>query len=274
MVKFAPAKINLGLHVVEKLSNGYHSIETVFYPVAWHDIIEVLPIKKLKTTTTKSLITNGLSIPNNNSENLIEKAFSILNEKYHLPETSFRLHKNIPIGAGLGGGSSDATTTLLALVEMYNLDISASELIEIAAKIGSDCPFFLHQKPMILNGVGKELSPISLDLSSYFILIVHPGIHVSTKEAFESIIPKKPIKSIKSIFLEPINQWQNLLVNDFENPIKQKYPVVAELLNKLKNMGALYVSMSGSGSSVYGIFEKQPEIDLSIQKMTFWSGKL
>lgn len=260
MVIFPNCKINLGLHITGKRPDGFHELETVFYPVQLKDIVEVV------TSTEFKFESSGLSIPGDSTNNLCLKAYHLLKQDFpHLPPVHMHLHKIIPMGAGLGGGSADGAFVLRLLNEKYQLNISSQQLIDYAAKLGSDCPFFILNKPAFASGRGELLEPIALDLSSYTFVLVHPGIHVNTKWAFEQIQPKVPTISIKEIIQLPIEEWKLYLQNDFEAPIINQHTEIAEIKSALYADGAIYASMSGSGSSVFGIYPQHANIQIKKQ---------
>ena len=252
MIFFPPAKINLGLRVLYKRSDGYHEIDSCMLPIPLVDVLEILP------STHFSFQQTGLTIPGNNSDNLCVKAYELMKEAYSLPPVYIHLRKEIPMGAGLGGGSADAAYVLRALNSLFDLNCSSAILEEIAAKLGSDCPFFIKDIPQIAKGRGEVLSPCNVSLKGYYLKIVNPGIHVGTKEAYDGIVlcPNAPI--VKTIVEGPIENWKELLVNDFEHSVFSKHPVLAELKSSLYNEGAVYASMSGSGSTMFGIFKDEP----------------
>lgn len=266
MISFPPCKINLGLHVVAKRPDGYHTIETCFYPVPWTDVLEIIPSED-QTIFTSS----GISIPGSARDNLCLKAYHLLREKFELPPVKIHLHKVVPIGAGLGGGSSDAAHALRLLNTIFNLQLSNVQLKAYALQLGSDCPFFIYDQPMLGSGRGEELSLVKKKLSGKFIVIVKPDLHISTAEAYNNVKPAATAKPIKDIIEKsPMQNWHEELRNDFEDSIFQKYPKLNELKKEFYHHGAIYASMSGSGSAVFGIFEK--EIDLPVQEGTYWSG--
>ena len=248
MLSFPNAKINLGLHVLRKREDGFHDIETVFYPIEMHDSLEILPAEE------HFLKQYGLKLPR--GENLVTKAYNLLYERYHLPPISVHLLKHIPSGSGLGGGSSDAAYTLVMLNDMFNLDISPAGLEKYAAQLGSDCAFFIKNKPAIATGRGEVLEDIDLELSGYEIKVIHPGIHIPTPEAYSMVHPDKERPSLREIIARPVSEWKTGLVNDFEKPIFEKHPEIRKLKEKMYEDGAVYASMSGSGSSIFGIFRK------------------
>ena len=257
MLTYPNAKINLGLHVVEKRTDGYHNIQTIFYPVkGLSDILEVLPSKTNRTTLTNT----GLLIDAPTETNLCVKAWSLLNKEHNIPAVDIYLHKQIPFGAGLGGGSADAAYCLILLNQLFALNLSVQQLKKYALQLGSDCAFFIENKPMLASGRGELLQEIPLSLSKKHIVVVHPAIHVSTAQAYAGIMPKQSDFLLNRLPTIPINQWRHQLKNDFEESIFIAYPEIAELKAKLYQKGAIYASMSGSGSSVFGIFEEIPDI--------------
>lgn len=254
MISFANAKINLGLLIIEKRDDGYHNIETIFYPIKMYDVVEVLPAQ------SNSFYTSGLSIPDTGS-NLCEKAYNLLSEAYDLPATGINLIKNIPIGAGLGGGSSDAASVLKSLNRIYSLDLSNDALKQYATQLGADCPFFIENKAVFASGIGTTFEDIDLDLSDYYIVVIKPAIHISTQEAYQHVVPRIPKVDLKRAINLPIQEWKYYISNDFELGIFERYPLIEQIKVGLYEKGALYAAMSGSGSSVYGIFYEKVNLD-------------
>lgn len=246
MITFPNAKINLGLHVLRKREDGFHEIETVFYPIDMHDSLEIRPAVETTLNFSGPELSGG--------ENIVMKAYRLLEQEYGIPPVEIHLLKHIPAGAGLGGGSSDAAHALIMLDEMFSLDISPAELEKLAAELGSDCSFFIRNKPAIASGRGELLEDIELDLSGYEIKVITPDIHISTPEAYGMVTPTDMRPSLREIIQNPIHDWKEVLVNDFEKPIFAKYPEIREIKKSLYDQGAAYASMSGSGSAVYGIF--------------------
>jgi 4-diphosphocytidyl-2-C-methyl-D-erythritol kinase len=259
MVVFPNAKINLGLNIVEKRSDGFHNLETVFLPIALNDILEI--IINANAFEDVGFSSSGLIIDTTNQNNLCVKAYHLLKQDYDLPAIKMHLHKQIPMGAGLGGGSADAAFTLQLLNTKFNLQITEEKLLEYALVLGSDCPFFIINKPCFATSRGEELQPIEMDLTNYKILIVNPRIHISTAQAFTNIKPSKPSISIKEIIQQPITSWVNNLVNDFEKPIFNVYPSLQNIKDTLYAKGAVYAAMSGTGSTFFGIFNKDFDED-------------
>ena len=251
MVSFPNCKINLGLRILRKREDGYHDLETIFYPLPVRDVLETVRANELRFHPT------GLPIPGDPAQNLALKAFHLLKNDFpQLPFVTIHLHKHIPIGGGLGGGSSDGAFMLQLLNSQFQLGLTPAQLMAYAAKLGSDCPFFLLNKPSLANGRGEQLEPLALDLSSYSFLIVHPGIHISTAQAFSLCTPSAAGPSLKDYIAGPVTTWAHSLVNDFEGPVFQEYPLLRTIKQQLYDRSAVYASMTGSGSSLFGIFEK------------------
>ncbi|RED93376.1 4-(cytidine 5'-diphospho)-2-C-methyl-D-erythritol kinase [Marinoscillum furvescens] len=254
MLSFPNAKINLGLYILSRRPDGYHNIESCFYPIPWKDVLEIIPADTFRFTST------GLEIPGDASGNLCVKAYELLNVAFKLPPVHIHLHKVIPMGAGLGGGSADGAFTLKVLNELFELQLSTTDLQGYAAKLGSDCPFFIENLPTIATGTGTTFSQTDLDLSGYWIALKHPGIHIGTKEAYANVIPTTPKNELTSVLAEPIHQWKGVLLNDFEASVCPNHPAITSAKEDLYNAGALYASMTGSGSTVYGLFKSKPEL--------------
>jgi len=265
MICFPNAKINIGLNITGKRTDGYHNLETVFYPVSLKDILEFVETKNNKTTITVS--GTDLKIPDN--DNICIKTYNLLKKDYKLPALNIYLHKNIPHGAGLGGGSSDAAFFLKSLNEYFSLNIEENKLIDYAVQLGADCSFFIKNKAVFAEGTGNLFKDINLSLSGYFIAIVKPDFSISTKEAFQDIIPKTPEISLKSLIQQPLENWKNTIVNDFETGIFKKYNFLYKIKQKLYDNGAIYASMSGSGSALYGIFKDKPGLKKQFSNMFY-----
>ena len=248
MISYPPAKINLGLSVIGRRANGYHDIETVFVPILLTDILEIVP----SSQADLRLSTSGIAIPE--GPNLIEKAYALVNEEYGIGGVYAHLHKRIPMGAGLGGGSADGAYTLRMLKDIFNLP-TGDFWQEAAVKLGADCAFFLQDAPMSASGIGELLSPVSVSTSGLGIVLIYPGVHVSTAEAYQSISPCRPILLPKEVVKLPLGEWKEKLVNDFEKPVFAKHPVLSDIKEKLYREGAAYAAMSGSGSTIFGLFE-------------------
>lgn len=258
MIQFPNCKINLGLSITAKRTDGFHELETVFYPIDLKDVVEVIPAT---TSETIQFTSTGIEVPGDKANNLCIKAYHLLKSAYPaLPAVKIHLHKNIPMGAGLGGGSSDATAVLKQLNHLFNLSLSQAQLIQYAAQLGSDCPFFVMDKPCFATGRGEILKPIELNLTNYSIVLIHPAIHISTAWAFQQLIPHQKAKSIATIIEQDIQTWKHELINDFEAPIFKAHPLLADIKSFLYDQGAIYASMSGSGSSLFGILPSEKKI--------------
>lgn len=272
MIFFPNCKINLGLSIVEKRSDGFHNIESVFYPV---DLCDVLEIRESNYSQDSFLI-SGLDIGDTSSENnLCIKAVNALREEFpNIPYLNIHLHKQIPAFAGLGGGSSDATFTLKLLDFLFNLNLTEEQMLCFAEKIGSDCSFFVKNKPTFVFSKGEKSKDITLDLSSYHIVLIKPDLRISTAEAYRGVVPKP--SGVDYTSLPDIKDWKGFLKNDFEDSLFGKYPILKQIKDTLYNNGAIYASLSGSGATVYGIFEKEIEIKrLNLSQDTFiYQGKL
>ncbi|MCX6205476.1 MAG: 4-(cytidine 5'-diphospho)-2-C-methyl-D-erythritol kinase [Bacteroidetes bacterium] len=257
MVNFPNCKINLGLNIIQKRPDGYHDLETVFYPISIKDILEIITDPNASESGNIIYTASGIPVDGELSNNLCCKAYLLLKKDFpQLPSIKMHLHKNIPMGAGLGGGSADAAFTLTLLNQKYQLGLDQKQLIDYALQLGSDCPFFILNKPSLGRGRGEQLTELELDLSQYQFLIVNPGIHISTAWAFSQINPSKALYPIDETIFIPIGQWKSMLVNDFEAPVVKAYPEIGTIIHQLYANGAVYASLSGSGSTVYGIFPK------------------
>lgn len=271
MLTYPNAKINLGLHIIEKRKDGFHNIRTIFYPVkGLSDILEIHPSKNGETTLSNT----GLQVDAPIESNLCVKAWDLLNKDFGISPVNLFLHKQIPFGAGLGGGSADAACSLIMLNDIFKLDLSINALKEYALKLGSDCAFFIENKPMLAEGRGEILTDIPLSLKGKYIAIIHPSIHISTAQAYSNIIPKKSDFLLQQLPSLPIQQWKLFLKNDFEEAIFKDYPELARIKNILYENNALYASMSGSGSSVFGIFEELPDISKTFPNYFIYTGIL
>lgn len=269
MISFPNCKVNLGLKVTRKRQDGYHDIETVFYPLPLTDVLEIIHDDASRTVDTESkttgakFTTTGLPINGATGKNLCVKAYELLQKEFpKLPPVQIYLHKTIPIGAGLGGGSSDGSFTLKLLNEKFHLRLSTEQLLDYSLHLGSDCPFFILNRASYATGRGEFLQPIDLDLKAYSFIIVHPGVHISTLWAFQQLSASPPLKSIQEIVQQPITTWKDELMNDFEQAVCRYHPELSGIKNMLYDAGAIYASLSGSGSCFYGIFQKNhfPEI--------------
>ena len=263
MIIFSYPKINLGLKIVRKRSDGYHDLESIFYPLYhWKDALEIVESAHFRFENT------GIVVDAAPEKNLVVRAYRLLCEKFALPPIHIHLHKTIPMGAGLGGGSSNATFMLKLLNDFFDLQFSVSDLLQYALQLGSDCPFFVQDGPKYVTGRGEHLQNISLDLQNYFITVIYPNVSITTAEAFAGIQPAPSEFSFLELVQAPFAQWKKHLHNDFETTIFSRYPILAQLKANLYQAGALYASMSGSGSAMYGIFEKPTMLDTSFLQKT------
>ncbi len=262
MISFPNAKINLGLHITSKRKDGYHEIETCMAPIPLFDALEMILEKK------PSWNSSGLAIPGEAKDNLILMAEKLLKKDFPgLPNLAIHLHKNIPMGAGLGGGSADGAFALKLMNNLFDLHLDDFFLEEYAAQLGSDCPFFIENTPKIARGRGEIMDPIDLSLRGSHLVLINPGIHVGTKEAYAGVTPAPPKVKLEEILADR-SRWKAELVNDFEASIFKNHPPIAAIKEKMYSAGAYYAAMSGSGSSVFGLFDKKPE-DLTWQKDYF-----
>ena len=263
MIVFPCAKINLGLNIVSKREDGYHNLETVFYPIPLYDALEIKYMdEKFPSDTACDLKVTGNVVDCDEQKNLVVKAYHILAADYQLPRIHTHLYKHIPSQAGLGGGSSDAAFMIRLLDERFRLNIGNLEMERYAARLGADCAFFIEAEPAYAEGIGDVLMPADGpdgNLQGYYLCVVKPDVAVSTKEAYSAITPKKPAKSCRDIVRQPIETWKEELVNDFEEPIFKMHPELEAIKQKLYDQGAVYASMSGSGSALYGIFKEEPK---------------
>jgi 4-diphosphocytidyl-2-C-methyl-D-erythritol kinase len=260
MLCFPNCKINLGLYVTRKREDGYHDLETVFYPVQVHDVLEIVDAKETM------LHASGLPITGDAAGNLVLKAYELLRTAFpeKMQPADIFLHKVIPMGAGLGGGSADGAFMLRLLNDHFQLGVSDEELAAYALQLGSDCPFFVYNAPKFATGRGEQMSDVAIDLSKYGIQFVCPDMHVSTGKAFSMITPKAATYDLRELRSLPIEQWKDHITNDFELPVFKEHRVLAEIKKQLYKAGALYASMSGSGSAIYGIFEKGKRAEISV----------
>jgi len=270
MLAFPNAKINLGLNVTGIRADGFHDIETMLFPVSFRDILEIMPSGDQQVEFRQS----GLTIPGKTDENLSLRAYQLIKSGFKIPAVRMHLHKVIPMGAGLGGGSSDAAFTIKLLNDLFSLALTPQQMMDHAGKLGSDCAFFIGNKPVFATGRGDRFEPVELNLAGYTIVIVVPPVHVSTVEAYEQVTVKKPAGSLLAIMKASPREWRDLLVNDFEGPIFHRYPEIGQIKKKLYAAGAVYASMSGSGSAIYGLFDRLPPDLNSFTGCITWTGKL
>ncbi len=269
MITFPHAKINIGLNVISKRADGYHNISTCFFPIGWKDALEILPSDEDKFSSS------GLQIPGDSKYNLCVKAVELLRQDFKLPPVQIHLHKVIPMGAGLGGGSADAAFTIKVLNEIFQLKMDFDQMMVYASAIGSDCAFFIQDKPMVAKERGNIFEEITVPLEGYHLVVINPGIHVNTAQAYASLTPHQPKSELAKVLDMPIESWKDYLFNDFETTVFKAFPEIKSIKNVLYKKGAVYASMSGSGSSVYGLFaDKQdlkPELPPHYQ---IWEQKL
>ena len=268
MVVFPNCKINIGLNVIHRRTDGFHDIETVFYPVPWTDILEII------ASETDEFIFEGIKIDCRLEDNLCYKAFRLLKNDFNLPAIKLFLYKNIPQGAGLGGGSSDAAFVLTTLNKLFSLHLTEDQLMEYASKLGSDCAFFIRNQAAFATGKGEILSPVQPDLKDHYLLIVKPPVHVSTVDAFKLIVPVVPENSLRETIQLPVSEWRSSVKNDFEQPVFSLHPELKTIKEKLYDLGAVYASMSGSGSAVYGLFDRKIDYRPNFEGNICWMNKL
>jgi 4-diphosphocytidyl-2-C-methyl-D-erythritol kinase len=254
------AKINLGLNVVERRADGYHNLETVFYPVPIADTLEVQVMDDAFLSPTDcDLKVTGICIEGNEEDNLVVRAYRMLKRDYpHLPRVHTHLHKAIPTQAGMGGGSSDCAAMIVLLNKQFGLGLHDEQMEHYAARLGADCAFFIKSKPAYAEGIGEQLFPIHLNLQGWHLLVVRPDIPVSTKEAFALVTPRRPAVNCRSVVEQPVEQWRETLVNDFEQSVFTQYPAIGHIKQELYDMGAAYAAMSGSGSALFALFAEAP----------------
>jgi 4-diphosphocytidyl-2-C-methyl-D-erythritol kinase len=269
MLVFPKAKINIGLSITGKRSDGYHNIETIFYPVSLCDALEI--VVNTKGSDRDVLTLTGYDLPGSAEENLVIRSVRKLRESFSIPFLKIHLHKSIPSGAGLGGGSSDAAFMLKTLDKLFGLSLSTDKLKSIASGMGSDCPFFIDCQPSFAYGRGEILVPVSSVLSGFYGVLLNPGISVSTKEAYDNCLPSVPGTSLNELINRPVTEWKELVINDFEKTIFKRHPQIKMIRQALYDTGAVYSSMSGSGSVVYGIFNERPVIPDTFKKLVIFN---
>lgn len=268
MLSFPTSKINIGLRITEKRSDGFHNLQSCFYPVGWGDLLEIIPADTVVFSST------GLPIPGEPAHNLCVRAYNLLKADFNLPPVHIHLHKLAPIGAGLGGGSADAAFTLKLLNTQFALNLSVPALEDYARLLGSDCAFFIQNRPLYCLEKGDVFSEIGLDLTGYHILLVYPKLAISTAEAYAGVKPHQPHVSLFDQLQAPIATWRSTVHNDFEDSLFPKYPLLADIKQQLYDAGAVYASMSGSGSTVYGIFNAPLVTPNQFRAYSVWEGKL
>lgn len=270
MVIFPKAKINLGLQITGKRHDDYHDIETIFYPVNLCDALEFVVYSG---SQNKDLITmTGLETGGLPEDNLVLKGISLLRDTFSFPLLKIHLHKTIPAGAGLGGGSSDAAGILMGINKCFNLSLDNDRLKALALELGSDCPFFVDSIPSLARGRGEILEPLDTFLSGYYILLINPGIGIATREAYQNCHPGQPSINLSQLVHRPPEEWKDLIINDFEEFIFRKCPAIGNIKKSLYESGAIYSSMSGSGSTVYGIYSEKPEIPEKLKELVIFEG--
>lgn len=270
MITFPCCKINLGLNVVGVRDDGFHNIETVFYPVPLTDVLEIKKMdERFPCIGDIDIHVTGDFPTGAEDQNLVVKAYNLIAVDYEIPRIHAHLYKRIPVQAGLGGGSSDGAYMIRLLDERFRLNMGNAEMERYAAKLGADCPFFISAEPAYATGIGDELEPADNEygnLHGYWIAIVKPDIAVSTAEAYKALTPKQPYKNCRMVVRQPIETWRDELSNDFEGPVFKEYPELEAIKDQLYSLGAVYAQMTGSGSALYGIFEKEPQnIDKSFE---------
>ncbi|MBN2175965.1 MAG: 4-(cytidine 5'-diphospho)-2-C-methyl-D-erythritol kinase [Bacteroidales bacterium] len=269
MICFPNCKINLGINIIDKRNDGFHNIETILYPLPLHDILEVItaPDGNFRFFLT------GFELDSIAEDNLVVKAYKLLKDEFQLEPVKVHLHKVIPSGAGLGGGSADAAFMISCLNDLFDLKLNKFQMHNFASQLGSDCSFFLENKPVFATQRGDKFSSVELDLSKYQIIVVRPNIHIPTKKAYSWIKPEHPGKSILEIIDKPVVQWKDSLVNDFEKPVFKRFPLLKDIKADLYRSGAAYASMTGSGAAIFGIFENEINLKDQFRDFFYWRGK-
>ncbi len=271
MIVFPNAKINLGLYVTEKRPDGYHNLETFFYPVhGLTDLLEVVPNPAAKEDTFNI---TGIQLDGEINENIVLKALLLLREKHTIPLLDIHLHKTIPAGSGLGGGSADAAFMLKLLNSLFSLNIPSGELESLAAQLGADCAFFIENKPSLARGIGNLLTPVPIHLKGLWLLLVVAPVHVSTPQAYQSVTPKQPENPLRESLFSEMQEWPRLIINDFEKPLFESHPELLEIKTRMYAHKARYASLSGSGSAIFGLFEEKPNIQWPANTFS-WVGQL
>lgn len=274
MVTFPNAKINIGLNIVEKRPDGFHNIESVFYAVPLCDALEIIENKDSKDAPVV-FSSSGIEIPGDANDNLCVKAYHLIAKDYALPKIKVHLHKHIPIGAGLGGGSADAAFFIKLLNEKFELGLAWGEMHHYAKQLGSDCSFFISNKPSYVQGKGDEFESVTVDLSNYYIALIYPNIHINTAKAYSGVKPKASARSLENDLLQlPVEQWKEFVHNDFEDSIFPQFPEIKKIKEELYAQGAVYAAMSGSGSTVYGIFKEASNLKILYKDYFVFEAKL
>ncbi|MEN8226531.1 MAG: 4-(cytidine 5'-diphospho)-2-C-methyl-D-erythritol kinase [Bacteroidota bacterium] len=270
MILFSPAKINIGLQIIERRGDGFHNLQSIMYPVGLCDILEIR--RSPDGGESMRFSQSGIQIDSPNNKNLCIKAWELFTKELSLPAVDLHLHKQIPVGAGLGGGSSNASVTLKGLNRLVGNPLPLEMLHELAATLGSDCPFFLQENPMMMEGRGDILSSVSLCLDHLYLVLLFPEVHISTAEAYAGVIPAVHDGHLREVIREPMDRWKELVINDFEYSIFDRHPEIDQLKQDLYRAGALYASLSGSGSSLYGIFPESPDLPENLERYVIWRG--
>ena len=266
MITFPNAKINIGLNILRKRADEFHDIESLFYPVAFFDVLELVKSKDFEFKST------GLGIPGYSDNNLCIKAYNIIKNDYSIGNVKMHLHKVIPMGSGLGGGSSNGAFCINMLNELFELNIPIKKRINYAAQLGSDCPFFIENRSAFATGKGEILRPFNVDLSGKWIILVNPNLHVSTADAFSGVTVDDSKTDLIDNLTSPLSSWKESIINKFETSVFRKYPQIESLKKEFYNSGAVYASMTGSGSTIYGIFDQEPTV--SFNQFFTWKGRL
>ena len=271
MIFFSPAKINIGLQIIERRKDGFHNLQSIMFAIGLCDIFEIR--KSSKEDQKIQFLQSGVKIDAPAEMNLCMKAWELFTLEAPLPPVEIHLHKQIPVGAGLGGGSSNASTTLFGLNTLAGNPLSEEKLQELAAILGSDCPFFLHKNPMLMEGRGEKLSSIPIHLDQLYLVLLFPEISISTAKAYAGVKPATPAHHLRELIKEPLHLWKEMIINDFELSIFERYPELKQMKQTLYKAGAVYASLSGSGSSLYGFFHTPPDLPGEIEKYVIWKGK-
>ncbi|MEZ5083603.1 MAG: 4-(cytidine 5'-diphospho)-2-C-methyl-D-erythritol kinase [Bacteroidales bacterium] len=270
MIIFPNCKINLGLSVLAKRPDGFHNVETIMYPVPLNDVLEIIP----STDGEFHFGVSGVDISGDRKSNLVVKAYELLNKDFNIGPVRIHLHKTIPLGAGLGGGSADAAYTIILLNQIFNLNLSSESMKGYARQLGSDCAFFVDNKAVFAYDKGDQFKKADIDLPGFFLVIVKPNVHINTAESYTWINPKNKNWSLEEIIQMPMKDWKNNLVNDFEKPIFERFPEIKLVKEKLRRKGAIYASLTGSGAAVYGIFSEEVSVKNEFSGCFLWLGKL
>lgn len=274
MLEFSNAKINIGLKIIRKRQDGYHDLETLYYPIGLNDILEFVTDSSYSKTPDPEFTNTGILIPDPAKKNLCIKAYHKIKEKFSVPSLRIHLHKVIPPGSGLGGGSSNGAFMIRMLSRAFGLELTEQEMEQMAGELGSDCPFFIRNKPAFATGKGDILSLVSPVLAGYYLVVIYPGIHINTGEAYTRINTVNSGVPLFELIKRPVSEWKNSVRNDFESIIFSDFPEIGKIKEMLYDNGAIYSSLSGSGSSVYGIFEKEISLSGVSGNYFMWQGKL